>query len=362
MSWTIVPFNPLAASRDDWSRFHAYRRIRHAERDPDDSLIDDVAKETLLQRPDPFSVSFRFAALADDPRVVQVGWLAVRVFREGTQSLERNPHWSAFDLEVIQPYRRRGIGSALLAKAAEIARARGKTFFITLVDEPDGTAFLRRIGANFANPRRESRLYLGRVDWSMVRRWAEDGPVRSPGTHLRWFRDRIDDDILGAYCKVFTEVSAQQPFGEIDFHGLVTTPESIRESERTTREAGGSGLTVTSVESDGSISGLTEVLYFSTERTMIEQGMTGVRDAYRGRGLGKWLKAAMLLRLRDEFPDVRLVWTMNASTNAAMLSINERLGFRIHREGFLVQIPFKDVQRYLETRKPPAQSVDEGVA
>lgn len=52
-----------------------------------------------------------------------------------------------------------------------------------------------------------------------------------------------------------------------------------------------------------------------------------VHPDHRGQGLGKWLKAAVLLDLPGEFPGVQRVRTGNADSNAAMLGINRALGF-----------------------------------
>lgn len=68
------------------------------------------------------------------------------------------------------------------------------------------------------------------------------------------------------------------------------------------------------------------------------------------RSLGKWLKAAMLLRIREELPQVRVVATGNATSNAAMLSINVRLGFKPHREGIGVQMSLDELEAYLRSR------------
>ena len=51
--------------------------------------------------------------------------------------------------------------------------------------------------------------------------------------------------------------------------------------------------------------------------------------AHRGRGLGLWVKADMLVRLRAERPEVAEVLTGNASSNRHMLAVNERLGYRL---------------------------------
>jgi hypothetical protein len=62
----------------------------------------------------------------------------------------------------------------------------------------------------------------------------------------------------------------------------------------------------------------------------------------------------MLLRVREEFPQVKCVVTGNASSNAAMLSINERLGFRTHREGFIAQVSVGTLDAYLGSVRIPA--------
>jgi GNAT superfamily N-acetyltransferase len=56
-----------------------------------------------------------------------------------------------------------------------------------------------------------------------------------------------------------------------------------------------------------------------------------VRAAARGRGLGKWLKAKMLLHMREVYPAADWVATDNAGSNAPMLAINKKLGFKQYR-------------------------------
>ena len=71
----------------------------------------------------------------------------------------------------------------------------------------------------------------------------------------------------------------------------------------------------------------------------LEQELTGVSCEFRGRGLGKWLKAKMILHIKDTYPDVKRIITGNAEANAPMLSINERMGFKKYKgaEGYKFQ-------------------------
>lgn len=81
-------------------------------------------------------------------------------------------------------------------------------------------------------------------------------------------------------------------------------------------------------DATGEIAGFTELELTGEAPPRADQGDTAVVPAHRGSGLGMWLKAAMLVRLRADRPDVARIVAGNASSNVHMLRINERLGFR----------------------------------
>src|SRR5437762_2363079 len=84
-------------------------------------------------------------------------------------------------------------------------------------------------------------------------------------------------------------------------------------------------------EPDGTISAMTDVSWAAYRRTLIEQQFTGVRPDARGRGLGKWIKAAMVLHIRELYPDAVWIATGNAGSNAPMLKFNRTMGFKAYR-------------------------------
>lgn len=51
--------------------------------------------------------------------------------------------------------------------------------------------------------------------------------------------------------------------------------------------------------------------------------------AYRRRGLGRWLKVALLDKVRAELPQAQVIETGTAASNVPMLSLNRELGFRL---------------------------------
>jgi GNAT superfamily N-acetyltransferase len=99
----------------------------------------------------------------------------------------------------------------------------------------------------------------------------------------------------------------------------------------------------------GRLAGYTEVRWNPRTPSILAQGDTGVWPEYRNRGLGKWLKAAMLEKVLRERAEVRFVRTGNAQSNAPMLRINGLLGFKPYREIKHWQVAVDQVREYLDS-------------
>ncbi len=74
-------------------------------------------------------------------------------------------------------------------------------------------------------------------------------------------------------------------------------------------------------EPTGAVAALTELQVARPPRAY--QDDTAVVPDHRGSGLGLWVKADMLRRLRAERPEFTEVITGNAASNAHMLRIND---------------------------------------
>jgi hypothetical protein len=59
----IVSFDPLAAGRSDWERFHTYRQARRAASDPDEPVISDAEVEEEERQRHPHVIRLRWLAL-----------------------------------------------------------------------------------------------------------------------------------------------------------------------------------------------------------------------------------------------------------------------------------------------------------
>ena len=323
------------ADADFWKRYHAYRRVRQHESRRDDPVLPDDVEERRLKRESPFDIQYRYEMAEDG---VLLSWLWASTIKPGTPEYESNKHLFWADLYVRPDARRRGLGSSWLPLLGDLMDTHGCTVLGVGTEDASGHAFLKWVGAEPKMSGAENRLKLADVDWKMVERWVSEGPKRSPQTKLESFDGPLPEAMWDDYAPQLSSMLNTMPFEDLDHGEIVVTPDHIRDFYARL-EIGGERLhTIITREPDGVISAITDTTWGPHRPAIIEQQFTGVRPDARGRGLGKWVKAAMLAHLHDLYPDAQWVATGNAGSNAPMLAINKKLGFKQYRAGTEYQI------------------------
>ena len=330
-----APVDPATAERDFWERYHAFRRARQEAARPDDPLNNDAEEEALLTRHDPFQFHERFEVTRDGE---MVGWFEGTGVPPTSPEYETNKHLYDADLYVLPSRRRSGVGSSFLPVIVRMMDRHGATTVGFWAEEESGHEFLKWVGAAPKMSSIESRLKMAEVDWPMLERWVAEGTQRSPQTKLEVYDGPLPEAMWTDYTPQLSSMLNTIPFEDLDHGEIVVTPEMMREFYARAEVTGGVLHTVMTREPDGVISGITDTLWAPYHRTIVYQQFTGVRPSARGRGLGKWIKAAMLLHLRELYPGVEWVATDNAGSNAPMLKINRAMGFKAYRQGTAYQI------------------------
>ena len=82
---------------------------------------------------------------------------------------------------------------------------------------------------------------------------------------------------------------------------------------------------------DGAVVGMSEAAWDNQNPKIAYQAFTAVAKPWRGRGLARAAKAAILRQIRAAHPGAEEISTYNAESNAPILSINKRLGFGVRR-------------------------------
>ena len=261
---------------------------------------------------------------------------------------DTNQHLRDAGIEVLPAHRRRGVATRLLRAMAGAAGGGDEVVlgFASNDRIPAGEAFLRHIGAKSKLVMHTNQLQLSDVDRAMVREWAS---IDSPGYRLEWIDHDVPESLLQNVIVAYDCMNTA-PRGDMSMDDWHTTPQQIRDWDRSRNARGGERRLVLAIhEATGETAGYTELSYDPKLPPIIWQQGTATIPAYRGHGIGKWMKAAMLERAMRDWPKAKLVRTGNADSNAPMLAINTKLGFRPAWAQTIWEIGIADLRRYVDS-------------
>jgi GNAT superfamily N-acetyltransferase len=228
------------------------------------------------------------------------------------------------------PWRRRGLGRRLGRAVVEEAASLGisKLVWSSYDTIAAGEDFSRRVGGRVGRVNRTSELVLEGLDWERVESWVAEGPRRAVGYRLEYWEGPLPEHVLDDAARVQRLVNAQ-PRDDLEVGDVNLNASQAAEVDRHLSESGRLRWTLFIRDPGGRCVGGTELTFEPWDPATARQQNTATDPGHRGRGLAKWAKAAMLLRLRSERPDVLCVRTSNAFSNEAMLAINAALGFDV---------------------------------
>ncbi|MFQ5523111.1 MAG: GNAT family N-acetyltransferase [Acidimicrobiia bacterium] len=189
-------------------------------------------------------------------------------------------------------------------------------------------ALAERAGLKRVYTDQTSRLYLADVDWEMMDAWIERAAERAGDYALFYWEPPIPEELIQKYCDLvyIMNTAPREDFEEED---ETLTPEVWREIEERERLSQADlHCYVTVHKPTGDWVGYTTVETQRLHPIQAFQWDTAVHPDHRNRGLGRWLKATMIKRLRTEHPELEWIDTGNAASNEPMLNINLAMGFK----------------------------------
>ena len=327
----IRAFDPHTASSELWSSFHDCRRAISAELDPDEPILSDAETEIEMRRSHPLHDHSRWLALSEGE---VIGFAGAGFRRPGTPDAAEHAPFLFAGGEVRSEARRRGVGSLLLGEIHSLMHSLDKSVLTLATHTESGYAFLAKVGATAKLTTVSSRANFLELDWLLLRQWEESA------CDLEWERyaGRVPREALLALLPEFTALFADVPLGDLQIAPVKWEIESYDQWYRTLDRVGGAHHLIVLRTPDGSAAGLTEAMWDSRTPTVVYQLLTAVARPWRGRGLAKALKGALLRQVHEGHPEAQFMRTGNGETNAAMRSINARAGFMLHRRFVEYQI------------------------
>lgn len=242
-----------------------------------------------------------------------------------------NLHLAMVVLHVHPAHRRRGAGTALLDELCARARAAGRRVLTTEIDEPPGdvpgTSFARRHAAVCAL--REVRRDLALpADPARLAALAAACRPYSAGYQVVTWRDRTPKQWLSDRALLSSRMSTEVPLGDLPWEQEAWDEGRLQAYEDGILAQGRTWFTAAAVL-DGRLVAFTDVGVPVDAPTRAYQWSTLVLPEHRGHRLGTVVKLAALRELVAAVPGARVVTTFNAEVNAAMIAVNQALGFAV---------------------------------
>jgi GNAT superfamily N-acetyltransferase len=247
-----------------------------------------------------------------------------------------NRHVARLEVRVPERDRRRGVGTALVAGAARLARDAGRAELGGMDESParpgyvDAAGpFARRLGFSAAQHMVRRRLTLPLDARHAARLRAHPG-ASPAGYLLSTFFDRWPEASLDDRCELGRRMSTDVPTGEQELDEEEWDERRVRGLEAALAAQNRAKVSTAAVhEATGRMVAFTEVVVPLGAPESAWQHDTLVTREHRGHGLGFAMKAANLWAVQQRHPGVRAINTWNAAENAPMIAVNEAMGFEV---------------------------------
>ena len=344
-------FNPQSATDADFRALNEHFNRLRAETHPDDpprSLSYTVKNLKSWEKLEDVDVTL--CVVWGDEDGSQDGIVAHAL--TDVAHMNENKHLMGASVEVLPKYRRQGLAKGLLVKVLETAQAENRTLMVGVTNTrvPAGAAFAEKLGAKAGLQAHINQLVLAELEPDLLRRWQENAETTASEFELGLWTIPYPEEEIEAIAAMY-EVMNTEPRGELEIEDHTVAPKDLRQDEAYLAARGVERWTFyTKHKPSGELAGYTEVFWDPEEPENVRQGDTGVLPKYRGHGLGKWLKAAMLEKVLRERPQVKRVRTGNADANVPMLAINRALGFKPYLSETVWQLERDKLQAYLANK------------
>ena len=349
MSFRVLDIDPNNSPKKILDKYVDFFNKLQKEHSPKDPLTPKNVQLQRIKTERAGEVRVRKAVFFEKRNII-VGNLYMLYFTEESHEFEKNKHILYTNINVPKEFKDSEVEKELFPAVLEILKKNKQiTILETCTTFQRGWEFWEKIGAEFTLEEGVNRLYLDEADWDLMEEWIEEGRKRGQEEEIELLAFKeCPEEIIEDFTRLYTELMQLVPFGDSAWTPSVETPQTWRKSEEKRKERGFDWWNMVTKEKDGTLSGLTEIIFSPDSPHSVAQELTGVSPDYRGRSLGKWLKAEMLFYIKENLPKSIYIQTGNADFNAPMMSINNRMGFARHLTEKCYKIETEELEKKLK--------------
>ncbi len=252
-----------------------------------------------------------------------------------------NPDLALAELVVTPALRRRGVGRALHAHAAALARAGGRRVLVGVSvarelpggggapHDGAGPGFAEAVGAQAALVDVRHRLDVRALDRARLDGLRSAACAAAAGYRLTGWQDRAPDEYVDDVAYLEGRLLTDAPTGDLEVEPERPDAAQVRAVEEDQLGRGRTAFHAGAVhEESGRLVAWTTLVQDAGVHWHCWQSITLVDPAHRGHRLGLLVKTENLLRVLAQRPALTAIDTWNAAANEHMIAINRMLGFR----------------------------------
>jgi GNAT superfamily N-acetyltransferase len=229
------------------------------------------------------------------------------------------------DAEVDAQDDRPDVENALVGTLIEMARELGRD--VVGIEALRGSGFsasIERRGGKLAAVEEWNVIRLASAPVDDIRGWAA-APAPDGYSLITW-SGRTPDEWMADQV-VLLETMNTAPRDDLSMEDIVWNEDRVRQGDQSMVDRGIDLWTACARHDEsGRLVAFTALEVGGGRDEIAGQNDTAVVPAHRGHGLGRWIKAANLVRVLDERPNTIAVETWNSTTNAHMIAVNRELG------------------------------------
>lgn len=256
-----------------------------------------------------------------------VGWFTLRFSRDENSKVSGNFYCDHKLVSIPSNYAR-----AVAIESAKILQQADCSSIICEAVSPRAINLSKMLGAKELNRFDRYRLYRNRANMAVIQKWLEQYPRQYPDWRVVFF-DEVPSQYEKEYIRLFNQFLEDIPE---ERQGPVpsVTLSVIRGREAVRRKIKLHLYTVALVNSDGEMIGHSNSAINDNDPRSAFQSLTGIDRSFRGKGLSRWLKAEIFVRLGRLYPRNEYINVDMRAINEPILSINRMMGYELFSEGF----------------------------
>ena len=156
--------------------------------------------------------------------------------------------------------------------------------------------------------------------------WLAEAPAKFPNLRIEFCID-VPDDLLEEFAAFFTQMLNDMP-AKSELGDTTITAASVKLDQESEKLGNCCAYRYLIFNEANQLIAMTNVSVNRRQPEVMNQFMTGVKEEYRGRGLSKWLKAAMFKKLLADFPKLEKIKTDTQPENHPSRELSKQMGYK----------------------------------